>query len=74
MSFTDIRQTMTDDAHDIVSALCQASVLTLQAVIFITGADECATRFILEQMAALGVATENDGLWQLTEEFKDSVR
>ncbi|ARF52009.1 hypothetical protein [Pantoea stewartii] len=72
MNFPLIRQTMTDDACDIVSALNQAPALTLQAILFITKGSEHATRFMLEQMAALGVASENNGLWRLTEEFKAS--
>lgn len=74
MNFTEIRQTMTDDACEVVSALCQASGLTLQAIIFITKGGEHATRFILEQMLALGVATEHDGLWQLTSAFQATAR
>lgn len=73
MNFTEIRQTMTDDACDIVSALSQAKVLTLQAIIFMTGAKEHTTRFILEQMAALDVASEDNDLWRLTNGFKASV-
>ncbi|MXP48728.1 hypothetical protein FD733_02380 [Pantoea sp. Eser] len=72
MNFSRIRQTMTDDACDIVSALNQAPALTLQAILFITKGSEHATRFMLEQMAAFDVATENNGLWRLTETFKAS--
>jgi hypothetical protein len=72
VNFSRIRQTMTDDACDIVSALSQAPALTLQAIIFIAKGNEHATRFILEQMAVLDVATENNGLWRLTETFKAS--
>ncbi len=58
MNFSLIRQTMTDDACDIISALSQAPALTVRAILFITKGGEHATRFMLEQMAALGVATE----------------
>lgn len=74
MNFLSIRQTMTDDAYDIFTALKQTPFLTLQAIVFISGAGEHATRFILEQMAARSVAAENNGLWQLTEGFKASGR
>ncbi|NJD00211.1 hypothetical protein WKI72_12955 [Candidatus Erwinia dacicola] len=65
---------MTDDAYDIVSAFSLATSLTLQAIAYITGQEEHATRFILEQMASLDVAVEDNGLWQLTEGFKASAR
>ncbi len=55
MNFSLIRQTMTDDACDIISALSQAPALTVRAILFITKGGEHATRFMLEQMAALGV-------------------
>ncbi|MGP3145881.1 hypothetical protein [Serratia bockelmannii] len=74
MNFTEIRQTMTDDACEVVSALRQASGLTLHAIIFITRGGEHTTRFILEQMAALGVATQRYGLWQLTSEYQATAR
>lgn len=72
MNYTEIRQTMTDDAYAIVSALSQVPALTLQAIILMTGAKEHTTRFILEQMAALGAASEDNGLWRLTDDFKAS--
>ncbi|ARF51933.1 hypothetical protein [Pantoea stewartii] len=72
MNFSLIRQTMTDDACDIISALSQAPALTVRAILFITKGGEHATRFMLEQMAALGVATESNGLWRLTQTFKAS--
>lgn len=37
MNFKEARQTMTDEAYEIVSALSQASVLHLQAITYITG-------------------------------------
>jgi len=58
MDFSPIRQRMTDDACEIVSALSQAPALTLQAIIFITKGNQHATRFILEQMAVRGVAVD----------------
>ncbi|MCX8957237.1 hypothetical protein EHW65_08120 [Erwinia psidii] len=74
MNFYQIRQTMTDDAYDIVSAFSQTASLTLQAIAFITGQREHATRFILEQMAVLDVTVENNGLWCLTDGFKASMQ
>lgn len=73
MNFSPIRQSMTDDACEIVSALSQAPALTLQAILFITKGNPHATRFILEQMAVRGVAVDNNGLWQLTEAFRASA-
>ncbi len=58
MNFYQIRQTMTDDAYDIVSAFGQSASLTLQAIAYITGQREHATRFIHEQMAVFDVAVE----------------
>lgn len=73
MNFYQIRQTMTDDAYDIVSAFGQSASLTLQAIAYITGQREHATRFILEQMAVFDVAVEKNGLWCLSEGFKASM-
>lgn len=73
MNYSQIRQTMTDDAYDIVSAICVATSLSLQAIAYITGQEEHTTRFILEQMAVLDVAVGNNGLWCLTEGFKASA-
>lgn len=73
MNFYQLRQTMTDDAYDIVSAFGQSASMTLQAITCITGQREHATRFILEQMAAFDVAVENNGLWCLSEGFKASM-
>lgn len=73
MNFYQLRQTMTDDAYDIVSAFGQSASLTLQAIAYITGQREHATRFILEQMAVFDIAVENNGLWCLSEGFKTSM-
>ncbi|EHM48841.1 hypothetical protein [Hafnia alvei] len=73
MNFYQIIQTMTDDAYDIVSALNKTESLTPQAIAYITGQREHATRFILEQMAAYDMANEINGQWCLSERFKDSV-
>lgn len=73
MNFYQIIQTMTDDASDIVSALNKTESLTPQAIAYITGQTENATRFILEQMAAYNMANEINGQWCLSERFKDSV-
>lgn len=73
MNYSQIRQTMTDDAYDIISAFCLATSLSLQAIAYITGQEEHATRFILEQMEVLDVAVYNNGLWCLTEGFKASA-
>lgn len=74
MKFNQIRQTMTDDAYDIISALDQTASLTLQAITYITGQREHATRFILEQMAVLDITVENNGLWCLSEGVKASMQ
>ncbi|KAF1366257.1 hypothetical protein [Yokenella regensburgei] len=74
MTFDEIRESMTDEACDIISAFVQETPLTLQAIVFITGQREHATRFILEQMAAGDVVIENNGLWCLTEGFNASIR
>jgi DNA-binding IclR family transcriptional regulator len=74
MEFSQIRQSMNDDACNIVSALSQSTSLTLQAITLITGLHEHSTRFILEQMAVFGVVSEDNGLWQLTHGFKVSCR
>lgn len=74
MNFYQTRQTMTDDAFDIVSAFSQTTSLTLQAIAYIAGQQEHATRFILEQMAVFEIAVENNGLWCLSEEFKASMQ
>ncbi|MFD1801086.1 hypothetical protein ACFSFZ_02580 [Mixta tenebrionis] len=73
MYFYQIRQTMTDDAYDVISAFGQTASLTLQAIAYMTGQSEHATRFILEQMAVFDVAVEDNGLWCLSEEFKASL-
>lgn len=73
MNFYQLRQTMTDDAYDIVSAFGQSASLTLQAITYITGQREHAIGFILEQMAIFHVAIENNGLWCLSEGFKASM-
>lgn len=73
MNFYQLRQNMTDDAYDIVSAFDQSASLTLQAIACITGQREYATRFILEQMAVFDIAVENNGLWCLSEGFKASM-
>ncbi|TNL09022.1 hypothetical protein CYD30_14525 [Kosakonia cowanii] len=73
MNFYQIRQTMTDDAYDVISAFGQTASLTLQAIVWMTGQREHATRFILEQMAVFDVTVENNGLWSLSEEFKVSM-
>lgn len=73
MNFYQLRQTMSDDAYDIVSAFGQSASLTLQAIAYITGQREHATRFILEQMALFDMAVENNGLWCLSEGFKASM-
>lgn len=73
MNFYLIRQAMTDDAYDVISAFGHTPTLTLQAIAYITGQREHATRFILEQMAVFDVAVENNGLWCLSEGFKASM-
>ncbi|MGP3123379.1 hypothetical protein ACTVOX_02110 [Serratia marcescens] len=73
MNFTEIRQTMTDDAWEIVSALTQAPSLTLQSVAYICDMSEYATRFILEQMALTGIVSEAGGNWSLTRGFQASA-
>ncbi|KAA5957681.1 MULTISPECIES: hypothetical protein [unclassified Pantoea] len=73
MNFSLIRQSMTDDACEIVSALSQSPAITLQAILFITKGKPHTTRFILEQMAVRGLAADNNGLWQLTEAFRASA-
>ncbi|OFC61986.1 hypothetical protein [Candidatus Erwinia dacicola] len=73
MNYSQIRQTMTDDAYDIISAFSLATSLSLHAIAYITGQEEHMTRFILEQMAAFDLAVENHGLWCLTEGFKASA-
>lgn len=73
MNFYQIRQDMTDDAYDVMSAFGQTTSLTLQAIAYITGQREHATRFILEQMAVFDIAVENNGLWCLSEGFKASM-
>lgn len=73
MNFYQIRQTMTDDAYDIISAFGQSASLTLQAIAYITGQREHAIRFILEQMEVFDVTVENNGLWCLSEGFKASM-
>lgn len=74
MNFYQTRQTMTDDAYDVVSAFSQTASLTLQAIAYLSGQQEHATRFILEQMAVFEIAVENNGLWCLSEEFKASMQ
>lgn len=37
MNFYQIRQTMTDDAYDVIFAFGQTASLTLQAIAYITG-------------------------------------
>ncbi|WP_158781013.1 hypothetical protein [Pantoea sp. BAV 3049] len=74
MNFNEARQTMTDDACEVVSALSQAPALTLQAIAYITHQKEYATRFILEQMAIFEVVRCESGHWSLTEGFKASAR
>lgn len=73
MNFYQICQTMTDDAYDVISAFGQTASLTLQAIAYMTGQREHATRFILEQMAVFDIAVENNGLWCLSEGFKASM-
>lgn len=62
MNFYQVRQTMTDNAYDVISAFSQTTSLTLEAIAYITGQREHATRFILEQMAVFDIAVENNGL------------
>ncbi|WP_312241048.1 hypothetical protein [Pantoea sp.] len=73
MNFYQLRQTMADDAYDVISAFDQTASLSLKAIAYVTGQREHATRFILEQMAVFNVAVENNGLWCLTEGFKVSI-
>lgn len=73
MNFTQVHQSMTDEACDIVSALTQSPSLTPQSIAYICGMSEYATRFILEQMALTGVAFEADRHWSLTRDFKASA-
>ncbi len=73
MNFYQIRQTMTDDAYDVISAFGQKASLTLQAIAYMTGQRKHAIRFILEQMAVFDVVVESNGLWCLSEGFKASM-
>jgi hypothetical protein len=74
MTFTEARQTMTDDACDILAALDQASGMTLDVITSTTGAGVHVTRFILEQMAVFGLVVSHNGLWELSGAFKTSYR
>ncbi|NJD85993.1 hypothetical protein EWM60_15260 [Candidatus Erwinia dacicola] len=72
MNFYQIRQIMTDDAYDVISAFGQTASLTLQAITCMTGQREHATRFILEQRAVFDVPSKIRP-WCLSEGFKASM-
>ncbi|MBS3894470.1 hypothetical protein E0L31_023820 [Serratia marcescens] len=59
--------TMTDDARSVIRVFGDAPVMTLEAIITLTGLSEHTTRFILEQLRQVGLVQEMHGHWSLTE-------
>ncbi len=59
--------TMMDDARSVIRAFSDGPVMTLQAIITLTGLSEHTTRFILEQLRQAGCVLDRHECWSLAE-------
>lgn len=66
---------MTDDAKRIMGAFREAPVMTLQAVITMTGLSEYCTLFILKQLRQAGLVQERYDRWHMIgDNFSDDQK